>query len=1852
MTERWASDATTIGSSSAGGPGLAGFLTWAAAHGCAAPGARLANVLLAQKASVWLGDALDLIASQHSILSGWAEAGAELFELDRLALCLLGNERVAFPGGRRIKVVPAVKDLPGLAPTHYLQLALICASPRMATPPQTASFNVLRAWLLVEAMQRADDGNLVDEFLKTTADGLRQAGEARTDDSWTAVVRQIAPTAHSLNAARLHLISVTFRLLADKDTFRPGTAVERFLRAVGELARGNSRPVGTDPHLGEGLLPVPEQSRPPGLPSFFDEVLEDVPPPPVNPITEAPSDPEDDGFAGIDIANVDPDKPTEELVDAARYIHLTSAAHARLPLWSWDVVNPSEATALEQRMTAAYASDSPLIRATAAFTDLSIMAGRSLAGAVQLPIGGRPHPSGEWTVDLTESRICRTPPRRSFHERRMPAMATHVRPSAEYVAARLPRRCAQTLQSLAKRLPLGAPPQQVMALWPDPAISPSKAFLDWLRDDPILWRIRPGMLSSVAPRSIYKATGDWLLARLLTSHATAAAGGGGLPAAASCSAYSAEEVTAALAQWFSPDAGENSAGSLIDAADAFYRSGLARMCDAVDRAATTADYLDHHNLVSLYWDTLLRAGTGARPARGLWQWAHVDSADCFVFIDDKTGIDESAARWVPLPTELLKLLVHEYRGRHVPLVAAKLREEFGARADSVCSALDRGLVWIRRVGDEVVAEFIGPNHRALHADIAAEAPLVMNAFRHRARTTWRRLGCPQEIVDSFLSHSDGSSRTHGDISPRVWISDAEIARPAIDAAFNALNARPPVMWCGTSPAQAPVAAKSNSVPASEGAPDRTGGRWRLILRAARQTVAELALHAGRYQPELIADQPDHLDRPRLSTLVSALGQWTEQQIADLVKDLSRTPSGTPATLGKLRLLFLGHLADRCWSRTGSKPQLRRRTFVDLVRDPPRATSAAIGARARWADWVSQLRRIAVSLEGSVLRTADAAALLLADLILISRIADEALLHDAVTGRIRVVILRRVAYIEWSPGGDLPTMGHGIVRHRISPEAARYVAALQSAEKISHSIHSNVSARLKPLLSAMGLASPASMQQVCSQLCETVDAVNCLELPGNVAAARAGRLRTASRSWPDWTRDDAGNFFCPELQQSMEEGSITADESGPSAISKFEATSVEAIAAARLFCKEIRKVLNSLRQGGVDEKPTTAQRRDMARAVGRLCTKYTGRVAPALLSLGRWCESLFDRRLTGNQLLKISSIRRYFAALSPRFERLAYDVDLHQLDDEDITELYLTFLEMRGQERPSYVLNRLREFHRARSSSQALPEPDWSELSVEDIGIGVSPGFVNEQAYLRVLGHLLQGNSRSKRAAAAMTLFSYRFGLRKAEAAILRVRDLVDYAGVRHVIVEKLKRRDTKTRRGRRVVPLLFELTAIEITLLEELALQGKERAKTDREALLLATAGSLDEIVNADALALQVGKALKAVTGNSRLTEHHLRHSFACVVWNALEVPLAESTDQTARRRVQPIRELLLGEQAIGRRAPWALSSALGHSHPSRSYISYVHLLCERADDLVFPATLSSDEFPAWPSLIDLSQHPRTAPKADEAAPPTTIEPPGIGKIILCIRMLANGGEPLAIAQSVEVEANWLMLLVAAIQAIDGRLGFADADKKVKADAERYAKLSSSGLLSHIHRSAAKRLGTVLKNAEAAWSAPSTPSSELSLHEFCGMVGYRRQFSFWLESQMTFMRVLVQSTGIDRSRLTLIRPSNLAEAVTTLARRTGWRSLDPANPLERMELASERLDLEEIKESRQEPTRFGDPEVAVLHRYSLALEPREGAGIGNRLELVFASLCFWAWLKSRSLRPAASGQPQAGLTCPPPAVPT
>jgi integrase len=1060
--------------------------------------------------------------------------------------------------------------------------------------------------------------------------------------------------------------------------------------------------------------------------------------------------------------------------------------------------------------------------------------------------------------------------------------------------------------------------------------------------------------------------------------------------------------------------------------------------------------------------------------------------------------------------------------------------------------------------------------------------------------------------------------------------------PAINAAFDALEVRAPKSWQGLElPAvQSSSLKRGEPTHANLGHESRDTSRWRTLLRAARETVSELSITSIQVDPAVAADLRFNNPRLPLKIIWARMPTWSREQFSALVKTLTTTGQGMPATLGHLRMMVLGHLVDGCWRETGKTVKLHRRSFKGFLRDEPRATAAAAGARERLSKWRLTFDSISAAAPVGKVSAADAGALLVADLIIHARVADSEVLQDACRGKVRVVCRGQAHFLEWSSDDELPANGHGVLRHRISAFAATMVGVVQSTTVLRHSSLSYVSKRLHPLLKAMSLAAPASVADIVRIALPTIDALNCMELPGNVAAARAGRFRTASRSWPDWTRTQDGSFIGITGSEEKGDGDESVLDRAPATpLLYFSESPPQSRTQGRAFTKEIRAILGWHRIGGVDAKVDPSMRRSMARAVEVTCRKFEPLVSPALHCLGLWCHSLFERD-HGQDKIRVSTIRRYFSALTAPFESLAHDLDLRELDEEEVTALFQEVLDCRNLAKPSYVRARLREFDRHCAKAFGTQSPDWSELAVEDTGIGISPGHLDEAAYLRLFSQLASAaDANLARQSRLMALLGYRFGLRCAEAALLRVKDVVRYGKAVHVVVERLKRRDTKSNRGRRTVPLLFVLSEDEQQLLDDVMLQAKKRQEVDKAALLLSDPANPAAIINAAAIAKAVATEMKQSTGNVRLSEHHLRHSFACAIWQALEVPLDQLPDEISREGSRRIRTLLLAEERIGRRAPWALASVLGHSHPSNAYRSYVHFLCERADHLLSAGLGATPPIGSWAKMVDLDKAERQVPPPRSIVAGTaSLVAPNMQVIVLCLQLLAASDSTPNIAASLKVAPDWLSRLERVYRSVSLRVASEASEDKTK----RYGKLAQKGLLGHILRTGLPRIVTALEGlerlVEKSARAMTTPEDEY----FIGMMGYRRQISFWTETQMIFLRRALEDLGLERGRLNLLCPSKLSSKVTTIAQSSGWIETSTNRPMSATESKPRTFPLIPTIGSRQEPTKFGDPEYTVTDRLSLELSIREGVGIGNRLEFIFALVCIWAWSVARSPAPTAN----------------
>jgi len=202
---------------------------------------------------------------------------------------------------------------------------------------------------------------------------------------------------------------------------------------------------------------------------------------------------------------------------------------------------------------------------------------------------------------------------------------------------------------------------------------------------------------------------------------------------------------------------------------------------------------------------------------------------------------------------------------------------------------------------------------------------------------------------------------------------------------------------------------------------------------------------------------------------------------------------------------------------------------------------------------------------------------------------------------------------------------------------------------------------------------------------------------------------------------------------------------------------------------------------------------------------------------------------------------------------------------------------------------------------------------------------------------------------------------------------------------------------------MFRLAEIERTLIETILTRYTTRSTgATNKPILGGNDGALTPF--AQSIPSDIAKALKLVTGNSRMSLHQARHGFCNILSTALfeiQTPLGANLCTSAN--VGAIRQIMLGKHELpSRRVAMAIARALGHRTPHTQIRSYNHLLTEWADALTpvrshyvsnIPTAIHTDEW-AIQSVPDQDSLPTIFSKKAELTPSTVIE---------ALRLLALG---------------------------------------------------------------------------------------------------------------------------------------------------------------------------------------------------------------------------------------------------------
>lgn len=1783
------------------------LIGWALARGVAAPAQLLIDLLGARDARVdYLGTIVERLASVAPVLSAWSEDAVELHGLARLANAIRadGADLASLP--RRRTFNPVMQDFRGQAETHYLYMCWVVHGP--VGERALGWINVVRAWLLVQALMRTDLGVWLDDLQKEACLRVREACEETEDVRWLAAIEQLQTPSDDWYRLTQHLHGAVDRFI--QAAGEKGYAQRRnWLLVLRRIAAGDSRPQESD-RTDQGA--APEESR--DLPQLDVSALagghiDDLVLVEQAVGTGSWDDAEQDDFDGADVVAIDPTEAPALAHETARQIQLLSGADVRFLAWDWYVLTPPEQDALQRLIRRSLGATEPSGRVIAALVDLAQCLGRSLemVGRVRL-LRSEADPIGEeWAVDIDSGSVRRACPRRPAHWRPGDRERPFINEFADVLTLRLRPGTADVLRDAAARAPDSATVDQLwQALHQGPLES---QFRKWCAQEPSLRRVTQGMLSQTLARAFFERSGDHVAARLLAS-----APRSGLPASTAYTAYLASDLAPGLPAVTAPWSALNVAGGLMDPAGDFLKRGFARAHQDLVSRSSTADFVGFHNAVTHYWDAVWRAATGIRPFTQRWTDINlIDPTHGFVVVDDKSSLQDARTRLVPLVGGLWQRFERSYIQQHLPvfhrwLEANGVRGELSLSTGAELQAQRRPLMFALVAERGSVSAVPVGSHTA---PMPPESPLPPNVYRHRLRTSLHRQGVDPEVIDSILGHQDGATATHGDYSMRVWCDDMQAASGALRDIFDELEIRNPPSYVGEltplSPSSYPTY-QPLEVPSAHTA-QRSGPSWRLLLRAARM--------ARRIITQALAPAVDGV-RPSQSALAKQLADLDADALNRLSARLATSPKGTPTILGPLRYAYFLRLCDRAWRTSDKRPSLRRR-FLWRPRDasPYRAEAAkALSVRAALR---KELESALEGLTPSKLTRTDALWLALFDLSLCSGVADAVLQAVLIEGKaIRLIELEEHAYLEWNSEGQVDTARSPIQRLRITSWSAHALHNLMQAQRRHVDWQSIPPQRfdvLAQILRDHGLLDGVGLRAVLAALNTVVDQCNVIELPGAIAAHLAGRVRSASLHWGDklalrrGDRFDASTLMRATSVDRTEvtdiSGTVLADDASNELQERPTVGLPVATTVARTRAQiDVRDLFRQVRAElalAEHERQAAGAKATIRRSAGRRINALASATGcSAVTSLIHWCASLLVRP-RGHGLLAISTVRRYFAALSPRFEAASYAADLLSMDDEEIAQLYASMMDLPPQSAADYAYARLRDFHGFCEQRFALPDIDWSEVAPEKTAKLAAPGYVHERMYRCLLIEIRRAaplpTAHSRTAAQALAVLGYRFGLRGAEACGLEIDDCHFDATPPWLSVQKNRLRELKSPAARRTVPLLTRLLPVERTILGRMlnAAQQATAGLPNAPKYLFLDPQGAGELLDRGLIKRTVNALIKDVTGQRHLSVHHLRHSFACNVWDGITAARVLAADEEGSTRAAT----LLGQrQQLGatRRAPWALARLMGHAHPRTTLFSYVHTLGEAAERLAFKGPTRDWRLPSHALLQVGRLQPQPRPRSQGTAAQDMLSGAQAFSMLMA---LDRGTHVERLPSRYPVTLQVARRIERIRQEVVRRCARTDEIAEVGLSPRAAAYLVHRGILSHTTRSRGPALRAAIDKLFTAQNRARLAEVRITEEEFRGLFGSKRNISMFRAAQFQLLRLVQEVIGIPQAQLRLAWRLNAKVKRGAVA--SGW--LTPSAPDEHDERGVE-----------FDRVRFdGNP---VEHRVVVSLQRTEQGPIRNRWELI------------------------------------
>jgi integrase len=443
----------------------------------------------------------------------------------------------------------------------------------------------------------------------------------------------------------------------------------------------------------------------------------------------------------------------------------------------------------------------------------------------------------------------------------------------------------------------------------------------------------------------------------------------------------------------------------------------------------------------------------------------------------------------------------------------------------------------------------------------------------------------------------------------------------------------------------------------------------------------------------------------------------------------------------------------------------------------------------------------------------------------------------------------------------------------------------------------------------------------------------LEVPPNLACYATGTLTSVPLTEPVWARIISGNLIPHQDTDSDESDELSSAFNQQKMMQDLQPVPAQSFQQQAIL-RKVRILLTGKTSTGKNRSAISDKIQKLIQSEPLFNVN---------LLLLKWSLSLLSPK--GNK--KTSTVLRYLGAIGSYLIITFEDEEISDQEPLWFQDLYEQVVGsiVKDKER-SYALKTLGRFHTYLASNHGAPNLENAFFSgkVGPAEYTVDANLITCTEFDRVkhtLGFNEPSRLRVATAALLIAILGFRCGLRRNEAYYLRVRDIQGDC-FPELLIRPYSKRGLKSGSSARRIPLYALLPKDELDLL----LAWRDELSDNRNAPLFSKSPLSTTMYKSGQIFDPVRTALHQVTGDKTLRFHHLRHS--CITWlfvrlngNGKDLRTKSSFLDHAEfndERVLQLRQTLLNNEVLGRKAAFTTALLAGHTDPTTTFRNYIHI--------------------------------------------------------------------------------------------------------------------------------------------------------------------------------------------------------------------------------------------------------------------------------------------------------------------------